>query len=87
MGELSGERIVGVGGMRRKAPECLVLFRCGACGGGEVLDAYKGPPTHTCKPNNEFMIPIRIAKGYGYDTDADSDAEDSGGSTRVVSDD
>lgn len=73
MGELSGERIVGAGGSKRKAPELLVLFQCGECGHGGVLDAYQGPPSCLGGADGEHhyatdMTPIRIAKGHG-DTD------------------
>lgn len=76
MGELSGERIVGAGGSKRKAPELLVLYRCDMCGHGGVVDAYQGPPS--CLGGGPYgahrgidMDPIRIARGYG-DTNADA---------------
>lgn len=68
MGELSGERVVGAGATKRKAPQLMVMYLCDKCQSQGVLDAYDGPPSCLGKVGTDeqhpstFMTSLYIRK-------------------------
>lgn len=56
------ERVVG----KRKAPVCMVLYRCPKCGVGDTFDAYAGPPSCSgiryAEHQIAFMEPLRVIR-------------------------
>jgi hypothetical protein len=52
--------IVGTGVHQRKAPQCMVRFRCPDCGGESILDAYMGVPH--CPIDRKDLEPISVVR-------------------------
>lgn len=52
--------IVGTGKNVRRAPQCMVRFKCPQCGGESTLDAYLGVPH--CPDDNKDLEPISVIR-------------------------
>lgn len=52
--------IVGTGKHVRRAPACMVRFKCPKCGGESVLDAYLGVPH--CPDDRADLEPISVVR-------------------------